>query len=432
MSAIVDVLAREVLDSRGNPTVEAEVVLETGGRGRAAVPSGASTGAHEAVELRDGNPNRYMGRGTLNAVGNVRREIRGAVCGLEAQDQQQVDRTMIDLDGTPGKARLGANAVLAVSMAVARAAASELEVPLFRYLGGEEACTLPVPMMNILNGGVHASNNLDIQEFMVVPIGAATFSEGLRMGTEVFHALKELLAREGRSTNVGDEGGFAPDLASDVEAAETVLRAVEAAGYRPGEDAVLAFDAAASELYEDGSYRFASSSDRSLSPGQMIAFWEETTARFPVGSVEDPLDEDDWEGWARLTARIGTGQARIGAGCQVVGDDLFATNPARLQRGIDNSTANAVLVKVNQIGTLTEALEAARTAQEAGWGVVVSHRSGETEDPIIADLAVAVGAGQIKTGAPCRSDRVAKYNQLLRIEEALADRARYPGRSVWT
>lgn len=425
MSAIVDVRAREVLDSRGNPTVEAEVVLETGGRGRAAVPSGASTGAHEAVELRDADPNRYMGRGTLNAVGNVRREIRGAVCGLEAQDQQKVDRTMIDLDGTPGKARLGANAVLAVSMAVARAVASELEVPLFRYLGGEEACTLPVPMMNILNGGVHASNNLDIQEFMVVPIGAATFSEGLRMGTEVFHALKELLTREGRSTNVGDEGGFAPDLASDMEAAETVLRAVEAAGYRPGEDAVLAFDAAASELYEDGSYHFAGSSGRTLSPGQMIAFWEETTARFPVGSVEDPLDEDDWEGWARLTARIGTG-------CQVVGDDLFATNPARLQRGIDNSTANAVLVKVNQIGTLTEALEAARTAQEAGWGVVVSHRSGETEDPIIADLAVAVGAGQIKTGAPCRSDRVAKYNQLLRIEEALGDRARYPGRSVWS
>ena len=425
MSAIVDVLAREVLDSRGNPTVEAEVVLETGRRGRAAVPSGASTGVHEAVELRDGDPDRYAGRGVLNAVTNVRRELLGAVRGLEAQAQRDVDRAMIELDGTPGKSRLGANAVLAVSMAVARAAASEAELPLFQYLGGEDACTLPVPMMNILNGGVHASNNLDIQELMVVPVGAATFSEGLRMGTEVFHALKRLLARDGSSTNVGDEGGFAPDLASDEAAAEIVLRAVEAAGYCPGEDAMLAFDAAASELHREGSYRFAKSSGRSFSPDQMIAFWEQTAARFPVGSVEDPLDEDDWEGWARLTARIGDD-------CQVVGDDLLATNPTRLRRAIGSGAANAVLVKVNQIGTLTEALETVGAAQEAGWGVVVSHRSGETEDPFIADLAVAVGAGQIKTGAPCRSDRVAKYNQLLRIEEALGDRARYPGRSVWS
>ena len=425
MSAIVDVLAREVLDSRGNPTVEAEVVLETGCRGRAAVPSGASTGVHEAVELRDGDPKRYLGRGVLDAVGSVRTEILGAVRGLESRKQPEVDRAMIELDGTPGKSRLGANAILAVSMAVARAAASEMEMPVFRYLGGEDACTLPVPMMNILNGGAHASNNLDIQEFMVVPVGAATFSEGLRMGTEVFHALKRVLAQEGKSTTVGDEGGFAPDLGSDAEAAEAVLRAIEAAGYRPEDDVMLAFDAAASELFEDGSYRFLKSAGRSLSPREMIAYWEEMASRFPVASVEDPLDEDDWEGWTLLTSRIGDG-------CQVVGDDLFATNPTRLKQGIAGGAANAVLVKLNQIGTLTEALEAVRVAQDAGWGVVVSHRSGETEDPFIADLAVAVGAGQIKTGAPCRSDRVAKYNQLIRIEEALGDRAHYPGRSVWS
>ena len=425
MSAIVDVLAREVLDSRGNPTVEAEIVLETGCRGRAAVPSGASTGVHEAVELRDGDPKRYLGRGVLDAVASVRTEILGAVRGLESREQPEVDRAMIELDGTPGKSRLGANAILAVSMAVARAAASEMEMPVFRYLGGEDACTLPVPMMNILNGGAHASNNLDIQEFMVVPVGAATFSEGLRMGTEVFHALKRVLAQDGKSTTVGDEGGFAPDLGSDAEATEAVQRAIETAGYRPEDDVMLAFDAAASELFEDGSYRFLKSAGRSLSPREMIAYWEEMASRFPVASVEDPLDEDDWEGWMLLTSRIGDG-------CQVVGDDLFATNPTRLKRGIAGGAANAVLVKLNQIGTLTEALEAVRVAQDAGWGVVVSHRSGETEDPFIADLAVAVGAGQIKTGAPCRSDRVAKYNQLIRIEEALGDRAHYPGRSVWS
>lgn len=425
MSAVVDARAREALDSRGNPTVEAEVLLESGRRGRAMVPSGASTGVHEAVELRDGDPRRYLGRGVRKAVRHVRGEILGAIRGLEAREQEEVDRAMIELDGTPDKSRLGANAVLAVSLAVARAAAAEAETPLFRHLGGEDACTLPVPMMNILNGGAHASNNLDIQEFMVVPVGAPTFSEGLRMGTEVFHGLKRVLAQEGKSTSVGDEGGFAPDLSSDAEAAETVLRAVEVAGYRPGEDVMLAIDAAASELFDDGRYGFGRSSGRSLSPEEMARYWEEMVSRFPVGSLEDPLHEDDWQGWARLTARIG-------GKCQVVGDDLFATNPKRLARGIGIGAANAVLVKVNQIGTLTEALEVVGAARRAGWGVVVSHRSGETEDPIIADLAVAVGAGQIKTGAPCRSERVAKYNQLLRIEEALGDRAKYPGRSVWS
>lgn len=425
MSAVVDARAREALDSRGNPTVEAEVLLESGRRGRAMVPSGASTGVHEAVELRDGDPRRYLGRGVRKAVRHVRDEILGAIRGLEAREQEEVDRVMIELDGTPDKSRLGANAVLAVSLAVARAAAAEAETPLFRHLGGEDACTLPVPMMNILNGGAHASNNLDIQEFMVVPVGAPTFSEGLRMGTEVFHGLKRVLAQEGKSTSVGDEGGFAPDLSSDAEAAETVLRAVEVAGYRPGEDVMLAIDAAASELFDAGRYRFGRSSGRSLSPEEMARYWEEMVSRFPVGSLEDPLHEDDWQGWARLTARIG-------GKCQVVGDDLFATNPKRLARGIGNGAANAVLVKVNQIGTLTEALEVVGAARRAGWGVVVSHRSGETEDPIIADLAVALGAGQIKTGAPCRSERVAKYNQLLRIEEALGDHAKYPGRSVWS
>lgn len=441
MSAVVDARAREALDSRGNPTVEAEVLLESGRRGRAMVPSGASTGVHEAVELRDGDPRRYLGRGVRKAVQHVRGEILSAIRGLEAREQEEVDRAMIELDGTPDKSRLGANAVLAVSLAVARAAAEEAETPLFRHLGGEDACTLPVPMMNILNGGAHASNNLDIQELMVVPVGAPTFSEGLRMGTEVFHGLKRVLAQEGKSTSVGDEGGFAPDLSSDAEAAEMVLRAVEVAGYRPGEDVMLAIDAAASELFDHGRYRFGRSSvapggrssgggssgvsGRSLSPEEMVRYWEDIVSRFPVGSVEDPLHEDDWEGWARLTGRIG-------GKCQVVGDDLFATNPKRLARGIGNGAANAVLVKVNQIGTLTEAMEAVGAARRAGWGVVVSHRSGETEDPIIADLAVAVGAGQIKTGAPCRSERVAKYNQLLRIEEALGDRAKYPGRSVWS
>lgn len=425
MPAIVDVRAREVLDSRGTPTVEAEVVLETGHLGRAAVPSGASTGAHEAVELRDGDPSRHLGMGVRNAVRNVGTELRGAVRGLDARDQHGVDHAMIELDGTQAKARLGANALLAVSAAVARAAASELEVPLYRYLGGEDATVLPVPWMNILNGGAHASNNLDIQEFMVGPVGAGTFSEALRTGAEIFHALKKVLADSGKSTSVGDEGGFAPSMASVEEAVETVLKAVEAAGRVPGEDVVLAIDAAASEMASGKSYVFRKSSGRSLTTDEMTAFWDDLVSRYPIASLEDPLDEEDWDGWRRLTERIGDR-------CQVVGDDLFATNPTRLEQGIRAGAANAVLVKVNQIGTLTETLEAVRTAGDAGYGIVVSHRSGETEDTLIADLAVAAGAGQIKTGAPCRSDRVAKYNQLLRIEEALGERAEYPGRSVWS
>ena len=425
MPAIVDVRAREILDSRGNPTVEAEVVLETGHMGRAAAPSGASTGAHEAVELRDGDPSRYLGRGVRNAVRNVRTEIRGAVQGLDARDQRQVDRTMIDLDGTPAKARLGANALLAVSAAVARAAAAEREMPLYRYLGGEDAVVLPVPMMNILNGGAHASNNVDIQEFMVAPAGATTFSEALRAGAEIFHALKKVLADSGKSTSVGDEGGFAPSMASGEEAVETVLLAVEAAGFVPGQDVMLAVDAAASEMASGGSYAFRKSSGRTLTTEEMTAYWADMVSRYPVASLEDPLDEEDWSGWRRLTEEVGDR-------CQIVGDDLFATNPTRLERGIRAGAANAVLVKVNQIGTLTETLETVRTARDAGYGIVVSHRSGETEDTLIADLAVATGAGQIKTGAPCRSERVAKYNQLLRIEEALGERAEYPGRSVWS
>ena len=424
MSAIVDVRGREILDSRGNPTVEAEVILETGHRGRAAVPSGASTGGYEAVELRDGDPNRYLGRGVLSAVRSIRTEIRGAVRGFEAREQRDLDRTMIDLDGTPGKGRLGANAVLAVSMAAARAAASETGLPLYRYLGGEGARTLPVPMMNIVNGGAHASNNVDIQEFMVMPVNADSFAEGLRMGVEVFHALKKVLSDAGKSTAVGDEGGFAPDLGSDTEAAEVVMRAIEAAGYRPGEDIMLSVDAAASELFRDGSYVFRKSSGETLSTERMIGFWEDMIARFPLVSLEDPLDEDDWEGWRTLTGRVGER-------CQIVGDDLFATNLTRLERGMAEGTANAILVKVNQIGTLTEAMDAVRVAREAGFGTVISHRSGETEDTFIADLAVAVSAGQIKTGAPSRTDRVAKYNQLLRIEEALGARAEYAARRLW-
>ena len=423
MSAIVDIRGREILDSRGNPTVEAEVFLETGHRGRAAVPSGASTGRHEAIELRDGDPGRYLGRGVRNAVSNIRTEILGALRGFEAREQRDLDRTMAELDGTPGKGRLGANAVLAVSLAAARAAASETGYPLYRYLGGEDACTLPVPMMNIVNGGAHASNNVDIQEFMVMPVGAPTFSDGLRIGVEVFHALKGVLGRAGKSTAVGDEGGFAPDLSSDAEAAEAVLQAIEAAGYRPGEDVVLAVDAAASEFFEDGRYTFRKSSGRSLTTDGMIDFWEDMIGRFALVSVEDPLDEDDWGGWSALTARVG-------ARCRIVGDDLFATSLSRLGRGIDTAAANAILVKVNQIGTLTEALDAVRVAKEAGFGTIISHRSGETEDTFISDLAVACGAGLIKTGAPSRSDRVAKYNQLLRIEEDLGPRAGYAGREV--
>ena len=418
MSAIVDVRGREILDSRGNPTVEAEVVLASGHGGRAAVPSGASTGRYEAVELRDGDPGRYLGRGVLDAVRNIGTEIRTALLDRDASDQRDIDRTMIGLDGTRGKGRLGANAVLAVSLAVARAAAAEQDLQLYRHLGGDGARTLPVPMMNIVNGGAHASNNVDIQEFMIMPVSAGSFSEGLRMGVEVFHALKKVLREAGKSTAVGDEGGFAPDLGSDIEAAEVVMRAIEAAGYRPGEDILLSVDAAASELFAGGAYTFRKSSGASLATDEMIAFWEEMIARFPLVSLEDPLDEDDWPGWAALTSRVGDR-------CQVVGDDLFATNLERLARGVREGTANAILVKVNQIGTLTESIDVVRAAREAGFGTVISHRSGETEDTFIADLAVATGAGQIKTGAPSRTDRVAKYNQLLRIEERLGSRAEY-------
>ncbi len=420
---IADVRAREILDSRGNPTVEAEVVLATGQRGRAAVPSGASTGRHEAVELRDGDPDRYLGRGVRRAVAHVQTEIHDAVRGLDAGAQRDLDRVLVTLDGTPNKSRLGANAILAVSLAAARAGAARAKVPLYRHLGGDTARILPVPMMNIVNGGAHASNNVDIQEFMVLPAGAATFAGGLRMATEVFHALRKLLSAAGKSTAVGDEGGFAPDLGSDQEAAELVMEAIAVAGYRPGEDLVLAIDAAASELYDGGAYTFARSSGAALSTLEMIAFWEKMIDRFPLASLEDPLDEDDWDGWAALTRRVGDR-------CRIVGDDLFATNAARLERGIATRAANAILVKVNQIGTLTEALDAVEAARRAGFGTIISHRSGETEDTFIADLAVASGAGLIKAGAPSRSDRVAKYNQLLRIEEDLGARARYAGREI--
>ena len=423
MPAIVDIRGREILDSRGNPTVEAEVLLETGHSGRAAVPSGASTGRYEAVELRDGDRARYLGRGVRKAVENIRGEILQALRGFEASEQRELDRAMAELDGTPGKGRLGANAILAASLATARAAASEAGLPLYRYLGGDNARTLPVPMMNIVNGGAHASNNVDIQEFMVLPVGAASFAEGLRMGTEVFHALKGVLSAAGKSTAVGDEGGFAPDLGSDAEAAEAVVQAIEAAGYEPGEDLVLAVDAAASEFFSGGRYTFHKSTGETLTTDGMVAFWEDMIDRFGMVSVEDPLDEDDWEGWTALTRRVGSR-------CRIVGDDLFVTNLDRLGRGIRTGAANSILVKVNQVGTLTEAIDAVGMAQDAGFGTIISHRSGETEDTFIADLAVATGAGLIKAGAPSRTDRVAKYNQLLRIEEALGPRARYAGREV--
>jgi enolase len=425
MSAIVGVRGREILDSRGNPTVEAEVTLESGVRGRAAVPSGASTGAHEAVELRDGDRSRYLGKGVLKAVHNIDTRIAEAIRGFEAREQLDIDRTLIELDGTPNKAELGANAILAVSMAAARAAALENHLPLWRYLAeGAAADTLPVPMMNILNGGAHAPNNVDIQEFMVMPVGAETFSEGLRMGVEIFHHLKKVLSAQGKNTAVGDEGGFAPDLASNEEAVEVVLQAIEAAGYRPGEDVVITLDAAATELYEDGEYVFRDSGGERRDAAGMIEFWSEWVNRYPIRSIEDPLDENDWQGWTRMTEALGD---RI----QIVGDDLFVTNVERLERGVKANAANAILIKVNQIGTLTETLETMRAAEEGGYRNVVSHRSGETEDTLIADLAVATGAGQIKTGSASRTDRVAKYNQLLRIEDQLGSRARYPGKSLW-
>jgi enolase len=421
---IRSVRGREILDSRGNPTVEAEVELAGGVVGRAAVPSGASTGEHEALELRDGDEGRYLGKGVRQAVGNLNGEIRELLTGRSAEDQRAVDELLIESDGTPNKGRLGANAILGASLATARAAAVASGEPLFRFLGGPGADLLPVPQMNILNGGEHAPNNVDIQEFMVMPVGADSFSEGLRMGVEVFHHLKRVLSEQGKGTAVGDEGGFAPDLGSNEEAVEVVLRAIERAGYRPGEDMVLALDAAASELHDGGEYVFRWSSGERRDPEGMVEFWREWVDRYPIRSLEDALDENDWEGWRRLTRAVGD---RV----QLVGDDLFVTNTRFLEKGIEEGVANAILVKVNQIGTLTETLDAMAMAVAADYRSVVSHRSGETEDVFIADLAVATGCGQIKTGSASRTDRVAKYNQLLRIEERLGTGARYPGRSLW-
>ena len=423
MSQISQVRARQILDSRGNPTVEVDVTTVSGAMGRAAVPSGASTGEFEAVELRDGGEG-FGGKGVTKAVANANGELAGAVTGHEVADQAGLDGAMIELDGTPNKGRLGANAILGVSLAAAKAAAAEAGHPLWRHLGGEEARVLPVPMMNVLNGGAHADNRVDFQEFMVMPIGAATFSEGLRMGVEVFHALKGTLHARGLSTAVGDEGGFAPDLDSNEAALQAVLEGVEAAGYAPGEDLAIALDPATSEIHAGGVYRLEHEG-RDLSPEEMASYWEEMAGRYPIVSIEDGMDEEDWEGWKALTDGLGE---RV----QLVGDDLFVTNPERLRMGIERGVANSILVKVNQIGTLTETLEAIAVAREAGYTAVMSHRSGETEDVTIADLAVATGCGQIKTGAPSRSDRVAKYNQLLRIEEALGDRAEYPGRSAFS
>jgi enolase len=422
VSEIEKVHARQIVDSRGNPTVEVDVLLKSAAAGRAAVPSGASTGEFEAVELRDGGE-AWGGKGVSKAVANVNGEIADAVGGLDPADQEALDRAMVELDGTPNKARLGANAILGVSLAAAKAAAAEAGLPLWRYLGGEAAHVLPVPMMNVLNGGAHADNKVDFQEFMVVPVGAPSFSEALRTGAEVFHALKRTLHERGLSTAVGDEGGFAPDLASNEAALEALVAGIEAAGYRLGEDVAIALDPATSEIHEDGAY-VLEHEGRTLSSAELTAYWEDLASRYPILSIEDGLDEEDWDGWRLLTARIGD---RV----QLVGDDLFVTNTERLKRGIDLGVGNSILVKVNQIGTLTETLEAVDMAQDAGYTAVMSHRSGETEDTTIGDLAVATGCAQIKTGAPSRSDRVAKYNQLLRIEEALGSDAEYPGRSVF-
>ena len=422
MTAITDVHAREVLDSRGNPTVEVDVVLKNGAMGRAAVPSGASTGAHEAVERRDGDVARYGGKGVLGAVASVDDEIFPAISGMSAHEQSLIDAMLVDLDGTPNKARLGANATLAVSLAVAKAAAADVGQPLYRYLGGVQARTLPVPMMNILNGGVHADNAIDFQEFMIMPVSAPTFADAVRTGAEIFQALKKRLSDAGLSTNVGDEGGFAPALASTTEALDLLMKAVEAAGYRTGEDVVLALDVAASEFYSEGAYDL-NGEGRRLGTDDMIALYTDLAARYPIVSIEDGLAEDDWQGWIALTAALGE---RV----RLVGDDLFATNVARLSRGIAEGVANAILVKVNQIGTLSETLEAVEMAHRAGYAAVMSHRSGETEDVTIADLAVATNCGQIKTGALARSDRTAKYNQLMRIEEELGPSAVYAGQSV--
>ena len=420
MTNIGEIVARQVLDSRGNPTVEAEVRLVSGTVGRAIVPSGASTGEHEAVELRDGDKKRYLGKGVLKAIENVNNEIAGALANFNAADQVALDRKMIELDGTKNKGRLGANAVLAVSMAAARAAAKEYGLPLYRYLGGAAANTLPVPMMNILNGGAHADNNVDFQEFMVMPVGAPSFSEALRWGVEVFHTLKGVLKKRGYNTAVGDEGGFAPSVKSNVEAIEVVLEAIQQAGYKPGDQISIALDPAASELYKDGKYVFKKSDKSAKSSEEMVRYWANWAKDYPIVSIEDGLAEDDWDGWAMLTKELG---GKI----QLVGDDLFVTNVERLQMGIDKGIANSILIKVNQIGTVSETLDAIDLARRNAYTSVISHRSGESEDTFIADLAVATGAGQIKTGSASRTDRVAKYNQLLRIEEALRNGARFLG-----
>ncbi len=423
MPTISDIRGREIIDSRGNPTVEVDVLLDDGSFGRAAVPSGASTGIHEAVELRDGDPQRYMGKGVLKAVANVNNPIREALVGQDATAQAVVDQIMVDLDGTPNKGRLGANAILGVSLAVAKAAAQSTGLPLYRYLGQEQRFLMPVPMMNIINGGAHADNSVDFQEFMIMPVGAPSLREAVRYGAEVFHTLKKVLHGRGLSTAVGDEGGFAPDLPSNEAAIEVILEAIEKAGYRPGEDIVLAIDAASSEFYRDGAYQLTSEG-RSLSAEEMVDFLADWVAKYPIVSIEDGMAEEDWDGWKLLTERLG-GQV------QLVGDDLFVTNTEILKRGIDMGVANSILIKLNQIGTLSETLAAIQMAKEAGYTAVISHRSGETEDTTIADLAVATSSGQIKTGSMSRSERVAKYNQLLRIEEEAREQVAYPGRDAF-
>ena len=423
MSIITSIRARQIYDSRGNPTVEVDVTTDGGVIGRAAVPSGASTGKHEAVELRDDDASKYMGKGVLKAVENVNSRIAEELVGFSVYEQSLLDKVMIELDGTPNKANLGANAILGVSLAVARAAAQEAGMPLYRYVGGVGASTMPVPMMNILNGGSHADNSIDFQEFMIMPVGAPSFSEALRWGTEIFHNLKSVLKKQGFSTNVGDEGGFAPNIKSNEDAIKIVLQAIEVAGYRPGEDVMIAMDAAVSEFYEDGIYHFKKSTGDKLTSSQMVDYWADWVSKYPIISIEDGMDEDDWAGWKLHTESLGN---KI----QLVGDDLFVTNVERLQRGIDEKIANAILIKVNQIGTLTETIAAVNLGRRNGYKSIMSHRSGETEDSTIADLAVALNTGQIKTGSASRSDRMAKYNQLLRIEEELGEIAYFPGRKM--
>ncbi|MFN3445544.1 MAG: phosphopyruvate hydratase [Bacteroidia bacterium] len=423
MSSIIDIHARQILDSRGNPTVEVEVITEEGALGRAAVPSGASTGAHEAVELRDGDKKVFLGKGVLKAVNNVNKTIADKLMGVDVFEQNEIDRLMLKLDGTDNKAELGANAILAVSLACAKAAAIEANMPLYRYVGGVNANTLPIPLMNILNGGSHADNSIDFQEFMIMPVKADSFSEALRMGTEVFHHLKNVLKKKGYSTNVGDEGGFAPNIPSNEEAIETVLKAIEEAGYKPGKDIYIAMDAATTEFYDEktGLYTFKKSDGREMDSSAMVAYWKQWTEKYPIISIEDGMAEDDWKGWAELTKTIGSN-------VQLVGDDLFVTNSKRLQKGIDKGVANSILIKVNQIGSLSETIDAVNLATRHAYTNIMSHRSGETEDTTIADLAVALNSGQIKTGSASRTDRIAKYNQLLRIEDELGKNAYYPGR----